>query len=68
MDNLNSKTKQIFYDAQAFASKLNHQRLLPEHLLKIMILENDHKKILVEAGSDINYLKNMLDEFLNNFP
>ena len=68
MDNLNSKTKQIFYDAQAFASKLNHQRLLPEHLLKIMISENDHKKILVEAGSDINYLKNMLDEFLNNFP
>ena len=68
MDNLNTKSKQIFFNAQADASKLNHQRLLPEHLLKVMISEGDYKKILNDSGSDINDLKKFIDEFLNNVP
>ncbi|PPR75951.1 MAG: Chaperone protein ClpB, partial [Alphaproteobacteria bacterium MarineAlpha2_Bin1] len=68
MENFNNKSKQIFFDAQTFASNLNHQRLLPEHLLMIMLSDDIIEDIIKSNGGNILNLKQSLNDYLNNFP
>ena len=68
MENFNYRLKQVFFDAQTFASNLNHQRLLPEHLLMIMLSQENNEKIIKLSGGDILNLKQELNDYLNCFP
>ena len=68
MENFNNNSKQIFYDAQILASNLSHQRLLPEHILICMLSEEIIEKIIKSSGGNILNLKQVLNEYLNNFP
>ena len=67
MENFNNNSKQIFYDAQILASNLSHQRLLPEHILICMLSEEIIEKIIKSSGGNILNLKQVLNEYLNNF-
>ncbi|MBL41821.1 MAG: ATP-dependent chaperone ClpB [Rhodospirillaceae bacterium] len=68
MENFNNNSKQIFHDAQILASNLSHQRLIPEHILICMLSEEIIEKIIKSSGGNILNLKQVLNEYLKNFP
>ncbi len=55
IDKYTEKSKQIIQLAQNLALASNHQRILPEHLLKELLVDDDHLIIKLIEYCDANY-------------
>ncbi len=69
-DKLTEKTKSLLQAAQTLAMRSDHQSLEPEHLLKVMLDDEDGLSVnLVRAaGGDVNLLKTETDRALAKLP
>ncbi|MDB5492283.1 MAG: ClpB protein [Micavibrio sp.] len=64
------KSRSLLQKAQTLATRGNHQSLEPEHLLKVMLQDEDRvtERLLSEAGGDIAKLTAALDLDLSKMP
>jgi ATP-dependent Clp protease ATP-binding subunit ClpA len=62
----NKDLEQIFEDAVRLASKNNHEYITLEHFLHSMLKNDEFYKLLVEFGADVGYLKDAVDNYINN--
>ncbi len=69
-DKLTEKSKGFLQHAQTLAMRLNHQSLEPEHLLKVMLEDEDGLtvKLVRSAGGDAARLKGDLEAAIAKFP
>ncbi len=68
MEKYSPELKEFFVEAQSLASKLNHQRLLPEHLLLVMSHNLSIQKILNKSGCDLEILSKLLADNFEVIP
>ncbi len=64
------KTRALFQQAQTLATRNNHQSLEPEHLLKVMLDDEDGttSKILSSSGGDIVKIEALVNKAIARFP
>ncbi len=64
------KTRSLFQQAQTLAMRNNHQSLEPEHLLKVMLDDEDGTtaKILSSSGGDIVKIEALVNKAIAKFP
>ncbi len=64
------KTRSFMQRAQTLASRRNHQSLEPEHLLRVMLDDEQGQvaRLLITAGADINKLSADTDKAITKFP
>jgi ATP-dependent Clp protease ATP-binding subunit ClpA len=62
----NKDLEQIFEDAVRLASENNHEYITLEHFLHSMLKNEEFYKLLVEFGADVGYLKDAVDNYINN--
>ena len=69
-DKLTEKTKSMIQQAQTLATRYSHQSLEPEHLLKVMLDDNEGltSKIIRTAGGDVPLLKSSIEAAIAKFP
>jgi ATP-dependent Clp protease ATP-binding subunit ClpB len=69
-EKLTEKTKSTIQAAQTLASRYKHQSIEPEHLLKVMLDDQDMliPKLAKLAGADIGRLKREVDLAIAKFP
>ena len=69
-DNFSNKLKDVFDSAQSLALTLNHQRLIPEHLLSALInsQQNISESLIETSGGDPVKIKNLVEKFLSSVP
>ena len=66
-----SETSKIcLQNAQSLASKLNHQMVLPLHLLDQMLIDKEGltKRIISDAGGDLDKIKSLVCQNLSRVP
>lgn len=66
LDKLTQKFQMALQDAQSVANGLDHQFIEPSHVLKALLDQSGgiSRPLLVQAGANINILRNKLDESL----
>ena len=64
------KSRGFLQRAQTLASRQNHQSLEPEHLLRVMLDDQDGlvRKLVLGAGGDVQGLSGSLDVAIAKFP
>ncbi|MFP4387274.1 MAG: Clp protease N-terminal domain-containing protein, partial [Alphaproteobacteria bacterium] len=69
-DKFTEKTKSMLQQAQTLAMRHSHQSLEPEHLLKVMLDDQEGLagKIIRAAGGDVALLKASVDGAIAKFP
>ncbi|MCD8563206.1 MAG: ATP-dependent chaperone ClpB [Alphaproteobacteria bacterium] len=69
-DKFTEKTKSVLQAAQTLAMRNGHQSLEPEHLLKVMLNDEDGltRNLVVAAGGDAGRLVRLVDEAVAKFP
>lgn len=69
-ERLTEKTRSFLQKAQTLAMRHKHQSLEPEHLLRVMLDDEDGqvKKLLKNAGADLSKLQRELDQAVAKFP
>ena len=57
-------------NAEKLAGKMNHQFITPEHLLKVMLEDNDGMaaNLLRQSGADVNTVMQKIETELNKLP
>ena len=69
MDKLTSKFQQTLMDAQSFALDKQHATLEPEHVLWVMLTQENSAvlPILKQAGANIPQLKSVVEDNIDSF-
>ena len=69
-DLFNEKSKILVNEAQNKAILLNHQQILPEHVLIVFFNNDDEfvQETLKECNCDLQSLKNTIQELINKIP
>jgi len=69
-DKLTEKSKGFLQQAQTLAMRMSHQSLEPEHLLKVMLDDEDGLgvKLVQGAGGDVARLKGDINLAISKFP
>jgi len=69
-DKLTEKTKSFLQQAQTLANRMHHQSLEPEHLLKVMLDDEDAfvSKLIRASGGDEQLLRKSLEAAIAKFP
>lgn len=69
-DKLTEKTKSFLQQAQTLASRMRHQSLEPEHMLKVMLEDETGlvMNLVRAAGGDLGRLKADVEEAIAKFP
>ncbi len=69
-DKLTEKTKSLLQEAQTLATRYGHQSLEPEHMLKVMLDDEDGltNKIIKGAGGNVSLLKSSIEGAIAKFP
>lgn len=69
-DRFTEKTKTYIQAAQTLAARCKHQSIEPEHMLKVMLDDQDMSasKLLSAAGADTGRLKREIDQAIAKFP
>src|SRR5688572_13804445 len=69
-ERLTEKSKSLLQAAQTLASRHKHQSLEPEHLLKVMLDDQDDfvRNLVTAAGGDFNRLKRDVEVALTKLP
>lgn len=69
-DKLTEKTKSLLQKAQTLAMRHKHQSLEPEHLLKVMLEDEDGitQRLLSSANADVTALRKNVDRAVAKFP
>jgi ATP-dependent Clp protease ATP-binding subunit ClpB len=64
------KTRSFMQRAQTLASRRNHQSLEPEHLLRVMLDDEQGatQRLIIDAGGDVNKLSADIDRAIAKFP
>lgn len=70
IDKYTEKCKSIFQSAHSKALALGHQKLLPEHLLKVVfeVKEAIILQIIKESGAELSIVEKEVDNILNKQP
>lgn len=69
-DTYTERTKGFLQNAQTFAQRSNHQQLLPEHLLHVLLEDKEGQcaGLLSKAGGDVTQLKASLQQAIGKLP
>lgn len=69
-DKFTEKSKGYLQKAQTLAMRNKHQSMEPEHLLRVMLDDEDHliQKLIREAGGDPNKVARKTDEAITKIP
>ena len=69
-DKLTNRSKSLVQDAVSLASTRKHQYISPEHILKVMLNDNDATimDLITQSGGRIADLNRYTDEALNKIP
>ena len=69
-DKLTNRSKSLVQDAVSLASSRKHQYISPEHILKVMLNDNDATimDLITQSGGRIADLNRYTDESLNKIP
>ena len=69
-DRFTEKSRSFMQKAQTLAMRRNHQSLEPEHLLRVMLDDEDGltRKLAVAAGGDAMRLESAVDQAIAKFP
>ena len=69
-DKLTNRSKSLIQDVVSLASSRKHQYISPEHLLKVMLDDNDTsmEELLTKAGGNIADIKQHIDSALAKIP
>lgn len=69
-DKLTEKTKSLLQQSQTLAARYGHQSLEPEHLLKVMLDDEDGlaPKVIKGAGGNVSLLKSSIEGAISKFP
>lgn len=69
-DKFTEKTKSVLQAAQTLAMRNSHQSLEPEHMLKVMLNDEDGltRNLVVAAGGDVGRLARSVDSAIAKFP
>lgn len=69
-EKLTEKTKSFLQRAQTLAGRLHHQSLEPEHLLRVMLDDEQGQvpRLLMAAGADIHKLSTDVQTAISRFP
>tara|TARA_R110001592_G_scaffold16881_14_gene71733 strand:- start:23913 stop:26522 length:2610 start_codon:yes stop_codon:yes gene_type:complete len=69
-DKLTEKTKSLLQQAQTLAARYGHQSLEPEHMLKVMLDDEDGlaSTVMRGAGGNVSLLKASIEGAISKFP
>jgi ATP-dependent Clp protease ATP-binding subunit ClpB len=69
-DNLTDKTKELIQSAQALATAKGHQKLVPDHLLKVMLEDNDGliRRLIDSCGVSSSTIDHEVEQQLEKLP
>ena len=69
-EKLTEKTKSFLQRAQTLAGRLHHQSLEPEHLLRVMLDDEQGQvpRLLMAAGADVHKLSTDVQTAISRFP
>ncbi len=70
LEKFTDRSRGFLQNAEKLAGKMNHQFITPEHLLKVMLEDNDGMaaNLLRQSGTDVNSLRQKIDDELNKLP
>lgn len=69
-DKLTNRSKTLVQDVVSLASSKKHQYIGPEHILKVLLNDNEKTiiELIVKAGGNIDELSRRVDEALSKIP
>jgi len=69
-DKLTNRVKSLIQDVVALASSRKHQYIAPEHILKVLLNDNDTTimDLILKSGGSISELRSRTDEALSKIP
>jgi len=69
-DRLTNRVKSLIQDVVALASSRKHQYIVPEHILKVILNDNDATtlELIEKAGGNVVELKERVDDVLSKIP
>lgn len=70
LEKFTDRSRGFLQNAEKLAGKMNHQFITPEHLLKVMLEDNEGlaANLLHQAGTDVNVLTQKIDGELAKLP
>lgn len=69
-DKLTNRSKTLVQDVVSLASSRKHQYIAPEHILKVMLNDNEPAlmDLILKSGGSLSELRRRIDEVLNKIP